>query len=107
MSPASKSSNSCGGVRSIEVDLTGGHSFPECGGDLLEGRGHRVFRGWNERDRGAGVAAFAGLRVDGDLGEKGHVQRGGFAHAAAFAEEVVAMAVVALEPRHVFDEAED
>ena len=62
--------------------------------------------GREEGDRLASVAAPAGFGVDGHLGEEG-LEALGLADAAAIAEEVVAGAVVALEPGHVLDQAED
>lgn len=50
---------------------------------------------------------MAGFDIDGDLSEEGDAHGGGFADAAAIAEEVVAFAGIALEPGHVFDESED
>ena len=63
--------------------------------------------GGEEGDRLAAVAALAGEGVDRDLGEERDAEAFGLPDAAAVAEEVVALAVVALEPGHVLDQAED
>ena len=51
------------------------------------------------------VAAVAQRRHERQLGEQRHVELGGQLGAAAGAEDLVALAVVAGEPRHVLDDA--
>ena len=78
------------------------------GGELVEGGAGGVVGGRGEGDGAAFVAAFADGEFDGDLGEEGDAEAFGFMLAAAFAEDVVDVAVVrADEVAHVFDEADD
>ena len=75
----------------------------------------RSARTWNARpvslsgvdggDRLALVAAGPQRRHQRQLGEQRHVELGGQLGAAAGAEQLVAHAVVAGEPRHVLDHA--
>lgn len=67
-----------------------------------------MFSGRGESDGVAFVSAFADSEFDRDLGEEGDAEAFGFMFAAAFAKDVVDVAVVgANEVAHVFNEADD